>query len=117
MTAGSPAPFPGDDELSEFDGQSGGLAARRVGIRETRAALAHLVRRAATGERIIITVDGLPMAELGPIRLDRSGPTLEDLAATGLVRSPRHPDPPAVPSATDMAADIRIDRALDDLRG
>src|SRR5213592_4960645 len=39
----------------------------RVGIRELRNDVAAVVRRAAAGERITVTVDGRPVAQLGPL--------------------------------------------------
>lgn len=95
----------------------------QVGIRDARGQLSDLVRRARVGERVVITIDGEPMAQLGPLTVGPDGPTLEDLAAAGLVRSPRRGHDPAAasadstPTAVEMAVDVRIDRALDDLRG
>jgi prevent-host-death family protein len=68
----------------------------RIGIRELRNYASRVVARARAGERILITVDGVPAAEIGPI----SGPprerSLEELAATGLLIPPRESnDPPA----------------------
>ena len=39
----------------------------RLGVRELRNQTAATVRRAGGGERILITVDGRPVAQLGPI--------------------------------------------------
>lgn len=68
----------------------------RIGIRELRNYASRVVARARAGERILITVEGVPAAEIGPI----SGPprerTLEELAAAGLVVPARETnDPPA----------------------
>jgi prevent-host-death family protein len=61
----------------------------RIGIRELRNYASRVVARARAGERIIITVDGVPAAEIGPL----SGPprerSLEELVAAGLVIPPR----------------------------
>src|SRR5258706_4698436 len=68
----------------------------RVGIRELRNDVAAVVRRAAAGERIVVTVDGRPVAQLGP--LEPAGtPTLDDLVASGHAVAPRRPPPPAPP--------------------
>ena len=74
---------------------SGGMD--RIGVRELRNQVASVLRRAADGERIVVTVDGEPIAQLGP--LEPTGtPTLDDLAAAGMVRLPGRPDRPDAPT-------------------
>ncbi len=88
-----------------------------IGVRELRNNVAAVLRRAASGERIVVTVDGIPAAQLGPIE-PVSTPTLEDLVATGLVTPPQRPDAaPREPAPIDPAVDIRIDDVLAELRG
>ncbi|MBA2414330.1 MAG: type II toxin-antitoxin system prevent-host-death family antitoxin [Geodermatophilaceae bacterium] len=56
----------------------------RVASRELRNATAGLLRRAGSGERVIITVNGEPVAELGPLSTDparRRWITRSELAA------------------------------------
>ena len=77
--------------------------------------MAAVVRRAAAGERVIVTVDGLPVAQLGPIE-PVGAPTIEDLVATGHVVAPRRAAPDA-PDAEDAPVDARSDWILDDIRG
>ena len=87
-----------------------------IGTRELRANLAAALRQAAAGERVVITVDGRPVAQLGP--LEASGaPTLAELAASGLVEPPRRGDRPSPPDAVDTAVDVRLDRVLAEVRG
>ncbi|MDZ7675748.1 MAG: type II toxin-antitoxin system prevent-host-death family antitoxin [Acidimicrobiales bacterium] len=87
----------------------------RIGVRELRNDVAAVLRRAAAGERIAVTVDGRPTAQLGP--LESTGePTLDDLVATGLVQGPRR-DHTAGPEPIDPPVDIRLDDILDELRG
>lgn len=87
-----------------------------IGARELRANLAAALRQAGAGERVVITVDGRPVAQLGP--LDAAGPpTLAELAAAGLVEPPRRPDRPPPPDALDAAVDVRLDRIVDEVRG
>ncbi|MGQ0679846.1 MAG: type II toxin-antitoxin system Phd/YefM family antitoxin [Actinomycetota bacterium] len=69
----------------------------RIGIRELRNNAAALVRRARSGERIVITVDGVPIAEIGPLSTAREARTLDDLVAAGLVRAPQIAGPPPPP--------------------
>ncbi len=88
-----------------------------IGVRELRNNVATVLRRAADGERIVVTVNGEPVAQLGPIE-PTGVPTLEDLVATGLVEPPHRPDAePAALDPVDLAVDIRLDDVLATLRG
>lgn len=100
-----------EDHLPELPD---GLAT--IGVRELRSQVAAVVRRAAGGERIVVTVDGRPMAQLGPLT-PAGAPQLADLAAAGLVEPPRAPAPAAPPEAEDLPVDVRLDRVIEDLRG
>lgn len=88
---------------------------RRLGVRELRADLATAVRAAAAGERIVVTVDGRPVAELGPLGGATGQVTLEDLAARGLVVLPARSDRDA-PDAVAAWPGLRLDRILRDVR-
>lgn len=86
-------------------------------MRELRNNVAAVLRRAAAGERMVVTVDGVPAAQLGPIE-PAGAPALQDLVATGLVQPPQRPGrPPTDPAPIDAAVDIRIDDVLAELRG
>jgi prevent-host-death family protein len=85
------------------------------GIRELRAELPESVRRAAAGERIVITVNGRPAAQLGP--LDEAAPDIERLIAAGAIIPPRRTGPWRAPEPVAVWAGVRIDRALRELRG
>jgi prevent-host-death family protein len=87
----------------------------QVGIRELRANLAAAVREAGAGGRVVVTIDGRPVAQLGPLE-PAGAPSLEELAAAGLLEPPRR-SRPAPPEATDTAVDARLDRVLDEVRG
>jgi prevent-host-death family protein len=87
-----------------------------VGVRELRANLAAALRRAGAGEPVVITVDGRPVAQLGPLE-PTGAPTLAALAASGLVEPPRRRDRPDPPDPTDAAVDLRLDRVLAEVRG
>lgn len=55
--------------------------------RELRNSIAEILRRAESGERMVVTVSGRPVAELGPIRARREVPAAEARAAlAGLIR-------------------------------
>jgi prevent-host-death family protein len=91
----------------------------RVGIRELRRDISQLVRRAASGERIVITVDGEPRAELVPLRPTGDRPTLDELIASGRVIPPRRrgphrraPEPVELTGGSKLTSDI-----VDELRG
>ncbi len=88
----------------------------QIGARELRANLAAAVRQAGAGERVIITIDGRPVAQLGPLEAI-GAPSLQELAASGLVEPPRRVGRPAAPDAIDAAIDVRLDRVLGEVRG
>jgi prevent-host-death family protein len=88
----------------------------RLGVRELRNATASAVRRAGDGERIVITVDGRPVAQLGPIEPGAGAMTLADLAARGLVVLPRRADRDGSEASVAVWAGFRLDRLLRDLR-
>jgi prevent-host-death family protein len=71
----------------------------RIAVRELRNQASQVVRRARSGERLIITVDGVPAAQLGPISTSERETTIQELLASGAVIAPRvrtNP-PPAMP--------------------
>ena len=88
----------------------------RLGIRELRNQTAAAVRRAGAGERIVVTVDGRPVAQLGPLDPRRAA----DPRGPGRPR-PRHPAPAARPSGAPAVvpvwAGVRLDRLLREIRG
>ena len=87
----------------------------RVGIRELRNDVAAVVRRAAAGERVVVTVDGRPVAQLGPLE-PTTEVTIDDLVATGLLRAPSRPRPDD-PEPEDTPVDARTASAIEELRG
>lgn len=90
----------------------------QVGVRELRNNVAAVIRRASAGERIVVTVDGQPAAQVGPLHpLNSDGLTLHDLVATGLARAPARLDRPALPQVEDVPVDVRPDTVMDELRG
>lgn len=91
----------------------------RVGIRELRNNVATVVRRAAGGERVVVTVDGRPVAMLGPLEPagEGGGPTLDDLIAAGLLLPAARTDPPPAPDAQALPVDVRSARTLAEIRG
>ena len=88
----------------------------RVGIRELRNNVAAVVRRAGAGERVVVTVDGVPAAQLGPLSAS-TAPSIDDLVAAGLARPPGRRDRPPAPEPEDAPVDVRTEAVLDELRG
>jgi prevent-host-death family protein len=87
-----------------------------IGTRDLRAALSTHLRRAQNGERIVVTVDGKPVAQVGPIEAPAL-PTLADLIAVGLIEPPRRSDRPQAPAASELPTGLSAARALAELRG
>ncbi|MGD9792365.1 MAG: type II toxin-antitoxin system Phd/YefM family antitoxin [Acidimicrobiia bacterium] len=88
----------------------------RLGVRELRINTSAAIRRAGAGERIVITVDGRPVAQLGPLEPTSPEVTLDDLVARGLLIAPRRPDRPEPTLAVQPWAGIRLDRTLREIR-
>ena len=87
-----------------------------VNIRELRANLAAAVRQAEAGHRVVVTVGGRPVAQLGPLDHGAGEPTLDDLAARGLLQRARRADRPAPELLVAMPVGTRLDRLLDEVR-
>lgn len=87
-----------------------------VGIRELRASLAAYVKRAQGGERLVVTIDGEPVAQLGHLSGDFTGVTIEDLVARGAVLPPRRRSHFFLDEPVVLPAGTRIDRALAQVR-
>jgi prevent-host-death family protein len=51
--------------------------------RELRNNVSRVLRRAEAGERFVVTVDGRPVAEVGPVSGSRPPATLAELRALG----------------------------------
>ena len=94
------------------------MAHAKVGTRELRANLATALRRAAAGERVIVTESGRPVAQLGPVDAP-AGTTLDELVARGLVVPPRRAPrehTASLPPAIDLHSGMRFDQIVRDLR-
>lgn len=87
-----------------------------VNIRELRANLAAAVRQAEAGHRVVITVGGRAIAQLGPLDHGTGDATLDDLAARGLVQKAHRSDRPPPELIVAMPVGTRLDRLLDEVR-
>ena len=76
-------------------------AVERIGIRELRNHTSGAIRRAMAGERMIITIDGVPAAQLGPLNTGDHRASVADLIAAGLLPGPRATSPPPPPQPVD----------------
>lgn len=88
-----------------------------VGIRDLRREVAAVVRRAGAGERIVVTVDGRPVAQLGPLEPTGGEVTIEDLAARGQVVLARRDDRPEPTFSMPLWAGTRLDQLVREVRG
>ncbi len=89
----------------------------RIGIRDLRADVASQVRRAGDGHRLLITVDGRAVAQLGPIEASPGSISLADLAAQGRIVPARRDDRPPPPLSLPLWAGTRIDQLVREVRG
>ncbi|CAB4568774.1 unannotated protein [freshwater metagenome] len=87
-----------------------------IGIRELRTALASYVKRAHTGERLVITVDGVPVAQLGALSGDYTGISVADLIARGALVAPRRRGDFVLDGPLLLTTGTRVDRALAQVR-
>jgi antitoxin (DNA-binding transcriptional repressor) of toxin-antitoxin stability system len=87
-----------------------------IGMRELRSALATYIRRAQMGERVVVTVDGAPVAQISAVGADFAGVTMADLVARGAVTSPRRRDDWVSGEPLVLYSGARIDRALSQVR-
>ena len=85
----------------------------RIAVRELRNQASRVVSRARSGERLIITVDGVPAAEIGPVGPADRGTSMAELIAVGAVlgprvaAAPRPPEPVRAPSGLSSAGVLR----------
>lgn len=88
----------------------------RIAVRELRNQASRLVRRARAGERLIITVDGVPAAEIGPISAAERASSLEELITTGAIVAPRVRTAPRRPRPVSSPLSRLSSDVLDELR-
>ena len=79
----------------------------RIGIRELRNETSKVVQRAKSGERIIVTIDGVPAAQLGPIDEQPHERTITELVAMGALLPPRSTTQPRPASPIKLRSGSR----------
>ncbi len=67
-------------------------------MRELRNQASRVVRRARSGERIVITLDGVPVAQIVPLDPTPNEPSIEELVASGRLIAPLTNAPPDDPA-------------------
>jgi len=91
-----------------------------IGIRELRVDLAARIRRAGIGETTVITVNGRPAAQLGPLTPVDGGDSAQQLAAllsSGALLPPRRADRAVHERTVTVWGTVRLDRLLREIRG
>ncbi len=88
----------------------------RIAVRELRNQASKVVRRARSGERLIITVDGVPAAEIGPVSTAGRATSIEELIAAGTVLAPRTRSVPPRPEPRHAPSDRSSSDVLGRLR-
>jgi antitoxin (DNA-binding transcriptional repressor) of toxin-antitoxin stability system len=89
-----------------------------IGVRELRRDLAARLRQAGAGQRIVVTAGGRAVAALGPVTSAPpvGPPTIEDLAARGLVVPARRGDRPRPDVVVPLRVGARLDRLVAEIR-
>jgi antitoxin (DNA-binding transcriptional repressor) of toxin-antitoxin stability system len=88
-----------------------------LAIRELRADLATHVRRASAGQRVVVSVGGRAVAQLGPIEPHHGRAVMAELYAIGAAIEPRRTDAARPIAPLPVWSGVRLDRALKELRG
>jgi len=88
----------------------------KVAMSVLRKELAGFLRRAKNGERMIITVDGKPIAQIGPLEPNGSL-DMDQLVASGLVNEPTSVSSTNKPAQMAFPIDVSIETILLEMRG
>lgn len=89
----------------------------QVGIRELRANLASIVRLAGNGTDVIVTIDGLPVAQIGPLRPPERPSPIDELISRGQLIGPTRAPRTAPAGTVGLSAGERIGRLVREVRG
>ena len=88
----------------------------KIAMSVLRKELAGFLRRAKNGERMIITVDGKPIAQIGPLEPNGSL-DMDQLVTSGLVNEPTSVSSTKKPALMSFPIDVSIETILSEMRG
>ena len=88
----------------------------KIAMSVLRKELAGFLRRAKNGERMIITVDGKPIAQIGPLEPNGSL-DMDQLVTSGLVNEPTSVSSTKKPAQMSFPIDVSIETILSEMRG
>ena len=89
-----------------------------VGIRALREQAATFVKRAQSGDHVVITVNGEPVAELGPVGANHAASTtLAELVIRGALIAARRTGNYRFSTPISVHSGARIDQILREVRG
>ncbi|MEG3586076.1 MAG: type II toxin-antitoxin system prevent-host-death family antitoxin [Actinomycetota bacterium] len=91
------------------------IGANKVAMSVLRKELAGFLRRAKNGERVIVTVDGKPFAQIGPLEPNGSL-DMDQLVASGLVNEPTAVTSTNTPTQMSFPVDVSIETILMEMR-
>lgn len=87
-----------------------------VTVRQLRNDVSRILRRAQAGERLIVTSNGVAVAEIGPLQQRSDKPTLEELIASGKVNPPHTRAAPAPPHPIVFSGPRSSEEILEEMR-
>lgn len=87
-----------------------------VSVRQLRNDVSRILRRVRAGERLIVTSNGVAVAEIGPLQDRASRPTLEELIASGKVIPPRTRAKPRPARPTRFSGPMTTGQILEEHR-
>jgi len=87
-----------------------------VSIRELRNDVSRIVRRARAGERLVITSNGVAVAEIRPLEQRAAQRTIEEMIATGELIAPRSQSKPRPATPIRFSGPMTSEDILEELR-
>ena len=87
-----------------------------VTVRQLRNDVSRILRRVRAGERMIVTSNGVAVAEIGPLQGGTSKQTLEELIASGKVIPPRTRAKPRPATPTRFSGPMTTEEILEEHR-